>query len=452
MVRISGGLRAVGIVFAKEVRCLLRDRQTVVYSLVVPLFLYPAVILGLLQGISYVRGVQERRSVVAGVSGDATATRIRERLTASGRVHAVEFDMRAESARYPSPSQAAGERNVDGEPIARAARRAIVDGRLDAVVVCEGSGPWIAGSPDFRLEVYHSEALDGSREARDRLLEFLDDYRVELLADLARGAGRDERFLDALEVESVDLSTGEEFTNYVAGLTLPLLMVIMLALGALYPALDTCVGEKERRSLETTLLSPIRRSSIVLGKYLAVTSFSLLAFSLNFGSMALTISHLGLQAEHSMIHLGLWSVVVISIAAVLLAVFLSAVVMLLAFLAQSFKEGQAYVTPVYMLALVTALLTSSPESSLTPAAACVPVVNLVLLVRVALNAEFAALPITVSIVSSSVYAAAALWAAARVLSRESVLIGGQIRLRSLLSLFLGRESVTSARAREGRAS
>ena len=55
---------------------------------------------------------------------------------------------------------------------------------------------------------------------------------------------------------------------------LPFVLIMWALAGALYPAIDVCAGEKERGTLETLLLSPARRSEIVVGKFLAVWVFS----------------------------------------------------------------------------------------------------------------------------------------------------------------------------------
>jgi sodium transport system permease protein len=205
----------------------------------------------------------------------------------------------------------------------------------------------------------------------------------------------------------------------------------------LYPALETTVGEKERATLETTLASPTGRFSLVVGKYLAVVVFALLAFILNFGSMWFTLFHLRDQFDISGLSLGVEAGVVILVAAVLLALLLSAFMMLLGFLARSFREGQAFVTPVYLLAGIPAIFAASPDVTLTPALACVPVVNISLLFREALRGDLSGWGTGLTLVSSTLYALLVLVLAARLLRREELALGGGLTVRQALQSLLG---------------
>jgi sodium transport system permease protein len=410
-------LGEVATVYAKEMRSLARDRHTVIYSLFLPLFLYPAVLFGTLQVAAFIKGVEERRTLRIGVMESVPGDD--ELLVALRRRPGI--------AVVPLP--AAVGLDAEGQPPVEAVERWLARGRADAVLTFRnlGGGP----PPEGRLEarISFSGARGGSRDAKTRLEAALEDFRRDLLLHAARGVGEDAEFIDLLSVKEENLSTTQEVTNYLAGLILPLLMVVMIALGALYPALDCTVGERERKSLETTLLSPVRRESLVAGKYAAVVSFSLLAFLFNFGSMGLTLAHLRLQFELSTLRLSLTAIVVILAAAVLMALFLGGIMMLLAFQARSFKEGQTYVMPVYLGAALSALVTASPETALTPAFAWVPVVNLILLLRGALQGELSPWLVGSALASSTVYTLLSLLGAATFLRRQTIMSGGEVALR-----------------------
>ena len=61
-------------VFLKEFRCLGRDKHTLIASILVPLFLYPALVWGTLQILLYARGLEDRTEsrvlVLGGTPGD----------------------------------------------------------------------------------------------------------------------------------------------------------------------------------------------------------------------------------------------------------------------------------------------------------------------------------------------------------------------------------------------
>ena len=57
---------------------------------------------------------------------------------------------------------------------------------------------------------------------------------------------------------------------------LPLIVVVMVMLGAFHPAIDITAGERERGTLETTLSAPIERAALMTGKVLAVATLAAL--------------------------------------------------------------------------------------------------------------------------------------------------------------------------------
>jgi ABC-type Na+ efflux pump permease subunit len=211
---------------------------------------------------------------------------------------------------------------------------------------------------------------------------------------------------------------------------LPLLMIVILTTGALYPALDATVGERERETLETTLVTPASRLAIVLGKYFAVVAFALTAFVLNSGSMLFTFYHLQDQLKFQGLELGFLSSLAIAAGATLLALFLSAVMMLLGLVAKSFKEGQSYLTPVYLLAMGPSFLASSPDAKLTPVLACVPVANVALLFREALRGGGTVWQVALVLATTGGYAALALGCASILLRKEDFITGRAARWKA----------------------
>jgi sodium transport system permease protein len=112
--------------------------------------------------------------------------------------------------------------------------------------------------------------------------------------------------------------------------------------------------------------------------------------------------------------------------------FITAVFLAVAAFAKDFKDGQNFLTPVYMLLAMPAGVTMLQGIELNAWTAFVPVVNIALLIKALLISEAAPDLIFLSLLSSTAYAAMAVMLAARVFAREQVLLGGRESLRSLL--------------------
>ena len=110
--------------------------------------------------------------------------------------------------------------------------------------------------------------------------------------------------------------------------------------------------------METLLISPATRLEIVLGKFFTVVLASVMTAVLNLASMAATGIGLASQMAGggleppSLVAAG-WMLVLL----VPLSIFFSAICVALAVHARSMKEGQYYMTPLYMVSLPLILLT-----------------------------------------------------------------------------------------------
>jgi ABC-2 type transport system permease protein/sodium transport system permease protein len=105
----------------------------------------------------------------------------------------------------------------------------------------------------------------------------------------------------------------------------------------------------------------------------------------------------------------------------LFATFFSAVLLALCSCARSFKEAQAYLIPLMMVSIAPGLLSLAPGLDLEGALSSAPVVNIVLLGRDLLEHHARGSMALVVVVSTLLYALAAVALAARLFAAESVL-------------------------------
>src|SRR5206468_1203097 len=116
---------------------------------------------------------------------------------------------------------------------------------------------------------------------------------------------------------------------------------------------------------------------------------------------------------------------------VLFAAFFSAVLLVLTSFARSFKEAQAYLIPLMVVALLPGLVALYPLS-LSGVLTVVPLLNIVLLARDLLDGHADPVSAAVVVISTLAYAALAITAAAQVFGAEGVLYGESGGWRALL--------------------
>ncbi len=427
--------RAALLVAAKELRAAFRDRQTTLYTIVLPIALYPFLFWCLIQASLFVQGRRERTEVHVGVAVAADA-RVPEGLLDAlanrpPAKDAAELDDAARARRAAidrvrvgpvrSPLDAAAAREW-ATARAHAANEDEARELPDAVVFLPGATP-VEGATEPTLTIFYDSTQTASDLARRRIEARLPAF-VESLRDARLPPGTPKEALEPFRVDVArDVAPKKDQGAYLLSFVLPMLLVVMCVLGAFFPAVDVTAGERERNTAETTLLLPIPRAAVHQGKILAVCTGALVATGLNLFALALSAGHLLQMLPHGgdvQIELPLAAFASIAPLALLFAFFVSAALVGIASFARTFKEGQALLGPVQMVFILPAMAGAIPGLELTPGLACVPVVNVVLAFRSLLNGE--SLPLEYAITAASLFVSAlvAVWASVRLLSRESL--------------------------------
>jgi ABC-type Na+ efflux pump permease subunit len=202
----------------------------------------------------------------------------------------------------------------------------------------------------------------------------------------------------------------------------------MVAVGCFYPAVDAIAGERERSTWETLMSTSASRLSVVTAKYLYVATMGCMAGLLNLLAIVATLrpvfaplmSKAGVTFDCT---ISPAAVPVAIVAAALLAGFIAAGMMLFAAFARTFKEGQAMIMPFYMLTIVPIVFLQVPGIQFSLGLACVPIANVVMMVREALSGVFHWPQMAVTVVASLAIIALCLRLATLLLRFEDVMLG-----------------------------
>ncbi|HVZ74103.1 MAG TPA: ABC transporter permease subunit/CPBP intramembrane protease [Polyangia bacterium] len=400
-------LGVIRLVAGKELRETLRDRRTLGVMLLFPLVVYPLVVPLMLMGAaSQVARTEARRSrvAVAGTAGEAVRTRLAK--------HPKTFEV------LPAPADAAA---------------AVTGARVDAVAIATP-----ADANRTRVDVVYDGAREESTQAHVRLQEVLG-------GELAPGCG------PLFAMSDRNVAPKESESAYLLSKLLPLIIVVVVGLGAFHPAIDITAGERERGTLETILSSPVNRHDLMAGKIVAVAALSALTGLLNLASMSLTTLEgarlVGGAAPAMVVP---WSRALATLFAVVVpASFLFASIMVaIGAMARSHKEAQTLLTPVYFVCLTPSIMASVGDWQLTGAVALVPGVNIMLLARDLILGK-ASLGLSIVVVAMTLACGAlALSLAARLYDSERLLAAddGALGLMAWLRRLAGIEPRSAAPA------
>ena len=420
----------VGLLYRRELRAALREKTIVLNSILIPVFLYPFLLWVAFTALTFVMGWTERsESRVAITSWPQGHPALRLKLEHLDKVELVSGGISGISPEAAGHAPVAEPRPTPDAQAYRALEHKVKTGELEAVLEFLPATNQSAELPgNFQARITYDRSKERSVEARDRLEQVIDLYRADWLKREARRRGIDAATWQGFTLSSKNMASRKQMGRFVLGLVAPIMFVVMVAIGCFYPAVDATAGERERNTWETLISSAASPTEIATAKYLYVATLGGVAGILNLAAVMLTLKPIfaplmAAAGQALELSVPLTAVPVALLAAVLLAGFVAAGMLLFASFARTFKEGQAMITPFYMMILLPSVFLQAPGVSFTPITACVPVVNLTLMVREALTGVFHWGAMAITAVASILFIALCVRAAAFILQFEDVILG-----------------------------
>ncbi|MEM7354147.1 MAG: ABC transporter permease subunit, partial [Acidobacteriota bacterium] len=192
----------------------------------------------------------------------------------------------------------------------------------------------------------------------------LDTYNRNVAGQRLLVRGLSPELMQAVSVQRLDFSTTTSRAARML-LMLPIFLLMSTFVGGMNVAIDVTAGERERVSLESLLVHPVSRLSLVAGKWGAAT---LLNFAVVFLTLAVSVAVLNspkLQSLELRIGLGVDEALAALALLVPLVLFGPAIQMLISTFARSFKEAQTYLSLLILLPALPgfffAFQTAKPE-------------------------------------------------------------------------------------------
>ena len=196
----------------------------------------------------------------------------------------------------------------------------------------------------------------------------MEDYNKQLQKQKVQQLGLDaDEILNPVRYEEVNYSSTEQTMGNMLGDIVPMLVIISIMMGAIYPAIDVTAGEKERGTLETLLTLPVTNFELIMSKFLAVSVIACVSAILNIVSMGAAF---GFMFSYMMEGMGavtinyatfLPAILFTLLVMVFFALFVTAVSLCICIFAKSFKEANNYITPMMLVFMFGSMVTMVPE-------------------------------------------------------------------------------------------
>lgn len=292
--------------------------------------------------------------------------------------------------------------------------------------------------------IYVNKSKDLLKKRGSQIKQVLSNYNEGLLGDRLGNKGLTREFVTPIDIQLKDISSTEAKVGKMLGQFLPMLLLLFIFTGSIYIAIDITAGEKERKTLQTLFISPIKTREIIAGKFLAVFTIGLISAMMNVLSLMFAVfiqvqlmggdGSGGINMSGLAANINPMGWVFVFLIIFFTTIFISALVLAVVIIANSYKEAQSYVSPLMMLILIPAMLSQMPGMELTTSTAMIPILNICLAIGSVLSGSYSLSLLGLVTISVLFYAGIALFLASRTFNNESVITGQKVSVNKAFGI------------------
>ncbi len=322
--------KAFKTVFKKEVMENIRDKRTMMSSVILGSFLGPVMALGLIYMSVQMGKDKAEKQLELPVVNMQFAQNLEK--------HLISQDVKII--------------NLEKSPEA-----AIKDKDHDVVLAIDkGFAASMSQAQPAKVMLYYDASAKGAANVSVRRVKALiNAYSSQIGAMRLQLRGVSPGLMQVISIEEHDQATAQSKGAQLL-MFLPYFLIMGLFMGSMYLAIDTTAGEKERKSLEPLFLNPVSRVQVLAGKLAATISFGLLTLVLTLIAFKLTLpfyptKSLGMTLSLNLADVGLMLLVLLP-----LALLAGSIQTIIAAFSKSFKEAQTYVNLVIFIPLIPSML------------------------------------------------------------------------------------------------
>lgn len=393
------------IVYLKELRSLLRDRKTLIFTILIPIFAMPLMGFGMTQVMSMLSEKARTQQVKYAIFGAENAPALAELFAKDESFREVKLGGQGE------------------------VKAAIGDDRIKlALSIPARFNDTISSNQQAAVEL-HFNSADAGEITRKRVTAVIEKYNTTLrdkaLADFKLSAPQLAFVLNPVAIEARSTADQRERIGALVGGMLPYLLIFVCLMAGMYPAIDLGAGEKEAGTLETLLLAPVSRSQLVMGKFLVLFTVALAAALLMVTSLGVLLRFYPGKMDPALAAviaaIGAGDLALIALMLVPTAAMFAAILLAMSIYAKSYKEAAGMMQPMMLVAIMPLMVAMVPGVELTWLWSAVPLTNIALAMKEIVKGTMEYPKFLMILLSSTVLAAILLAWCRHWFSREDVL-------------------------------
>ena len=274
-----------------------------------------------------------------------------------------------------------------------------------------------SGLPAPNVQLLYNSASESSQQAYTMVRTALDAYENMYCNRFDINASDDESAV-------FDLASNEDVVGNLFSKLIPMLLLMVAFMGCMSIAPPSIAGEKERGTIATLLVTPLKRRELALGKVLSLSLFSMLSGLSSFTGMMLSLpkliraDELGMDAniyqasDYIVLLLLIFSTILI----------LVSVASIVSAYAKSVKAASTIMAPLMIVVMLVGMLPMMSGSEVSNLAYfAIPVYNSVLCMSQVFAHEASMAAVVVTIVANVLYTALGIWILTRMFDSEKVM-------------------------------
>lgn len=193
------------------------------------------------------------------------------------------------------------------------------------------------------VALYYNSTETDSSAAYSMMQTVLDTYEASMA----------NKFDINAEEDTYDQATEEDLTAMMFSMMVPMLMMVFLFSGCMAVAPESIAGEKERGTIATLLVTPMKRSHLALGKLLSLSVIAILSGCSSFLGTMLSLPNLmgGAEGVNASVYGVKDYILLLFIILSTVLVIISLISIVSAF-AKNVKEATGWVTPIMIVSML----------------------------------------------------------------------------------------------------
>lgn len=345
------------VIIKKELKDIFRDKKTIIFSLLLPIIIYPAMFAFM---DSTEKDMQNKieEGIKIGVKDSGSST-IGSIIKEDKRYKVSEAD------------------NLD---------EALKSGDISVIIeIPENFDSKIDEEENTGLKLVYDETSSTSSTSVNVVRGYLNEYYNQIVTARIEKRGLDKSIITPFAIETLSNSNKkQEEVNVIGNMMmsmLPTFLILFIFTPTIAVAADLGAGEKERGTFEPLLTTSVKRGTILWGKLISISIVSGITLMVSMAAMLISINVFFDNAAKNM-NLGIASIGLIILFAILILVAIVAVELSVSIYSRSMKEANSYLGGMtFVIFIFTYLPMMADVKSINPTYFHIPLTNVVCVIK-----------------------------------------------------------------------